>query len=70
MNEELSALFQADRAERVDQPRPGTPEYTAMRERDHQRRIRTAAFIAKGEALPRSICPCDGSKRYPVRFGA
>jgi hypothetical protein len=34
MNDELLALYTADRAERVDQPRMGTSEYTAMRERD------------------------------------
>jgi hypothetical protein len=34
MNDELLALYTADREERIDQPRMGTPEYTAMRERD------------------------------------
>lgn len=33
MNDELLALYTADREERVDQPRMGTPEYTAMRAR-------------------------------------
>jgi len=37
MNDELLALSTADREERIDQPRIGTPEYTAMRERDQQR---------------------------------
>src|SRR6185295_13830822 len=46
MNEELLALYSADRQERVDQPRMGTPEYTAMRERDRQRRIRAAAILS------------------------
>jgi hypothetical protein len=46
MNDELLALYNADRAERVDQPRMGTPEYTAMRERDRQRRLRAAAILA------------------------
>lgn len=46
MNEELLALYSADRQERIDQPRMGTPEYTAMRERDHQRRIRAAAILS------------------------
>jgi hypothetical protein len=49
MNDELLALYNADREERVDQPRMGTPEYTAMRERDKQRRLRAAAILA---ALP------------------
>jgi hypothetical protein len=49
MNDELLALYNADREERVDQPRMGTPEYTAMRERDQQRRLRAAAILA---ALP------------------
>jgi hypothetical protein len=44
MNDELRALYTADRAERVDQPRMGTPEYIAMRERDRQRRLRAAAI--------------------------
>lgn len=50
MNEGLHALFQADRAERADQPRAGTPEYAAMRERDARRRQRAAAIVAAGGA--------------------
>jgi hypothetical protein len=50
MNAELQALFQAHRQERIDQPRLGTPQYTAMRQHDHQRRIRTATIIAEGGA--------------------
>jgi hypothetical protein len=46
MNDELLALYTADREERVDQPRMGTPEYTAMRERDQQRRLRAAAILS------------------------
>jgi hypothetical protein len=46
MNDELLALYSADRQERVDQPRIGTPEYTAMRERDRQRRIQAAAILS------------------------
>lgn len=46
MNDELLALYTADREERVDQPRMGTPEYTAMREHDKQRRLRAAAIPA------------------------
>jgi hypothetical protein len=46
MNDELRDLCTADREERVDQPRMGTPEYTAMRERDQQRRLRAAAILA------------------------
>ncbi len=51
MNTELHAIFQADREERIDQPRNGTPEFRAMRERDHQRRVRAAAIIAQGGAM-------------------
>ena len=36
MNDELLALYTADREKCVDQPRMGTLEYTAMRERDMQ----------------------------------
>ena len=46
MNDELFALYTADREERVDQPRMGTAEYTAMRERDRQRRLRAAAMLS------------------------
>jgi hypothetical protein len=46
MNDELLALYTADREERIDQPRMGTPQYTAMRERDHQRRLRAAAILS------------------------
>ena len=46
MNEELLALYTADREERIDQPRMGTPEYTAMRERNRQRRLRAVAILA------------------------
>src|SRR5690242_8339797 len=51
MNIELQSLFQADRVERVDQPRRGTSEYTAMRERDLQRRIRAGEIVAAGGAI-------------------
>src|SRR5262245_4063664 len=46
MNDELLALYTADHEERVDQPRMGTPEYTAMREQDTQRRLRATAILA------------------------
>ena len=46
MNDELLALYNTDREERVDQPCMGTPEYTAMRERDKKRRLRAAAILA------------------------
>lgn len=51
MNEELLALYTADRVERVDQPRMGTPEYRAMCERDRQRRLRAAGILATLPAL-------------------
>ena len=50
MNDELLALYTADREERVDQPRMGTLEYTAMRERDRQRRLRAAEILSTLEA--------------------
>jgi hypothetical protein len=45
MNDELLALYTADRQERIDQPRIGISEYRAMRERDRQRRLRAAAIL-------------------------
>jgi hypothetical protein len=45
MNDELLSLYTADRQERINQPRMGTSEYTAMRERDRQRRLRAAAIL-------------------------
>ena len=50
MNEELASLYQADKQERVDQPRAKTPESKAMRIRDLQRRERVMA-IAKSNGL-------------------
>jgi hypothetical protein len=50
MNAELLAFYTTDRAERIDQPRMGTPEYTAMRERDTLRRLRAAAIVSALEA--------------------
>jgi hypothetical protein len=55
MNDELLALYTADREERIDQPRLGTPEYTAMRERDQQRRLRAAAILAVLLVLQRKV---------------
>ena len=50
MNEELALLYQADKQERVDQPRANTPEYKAMRIRDLQRREQVMA-IANSDGL-------------------
>ena len=47
MNDELLALYTADREKRVDQPRMGTPEYTAMRERGMQRRSAASAIDSR-----------------------
>lgn len=49
MNDELLSLYEADRQERVDQPRATTPEYLAMRARDLARRERVLALIAAHE---------------------
>jgi hypothetical protein len=74
MNEELLALYTADREERIDQPRMGTPEYTAMRERDRQRRLRAAAILSTQPSLSqcwlcrRQHCEREGCEgRSPSR---
>jgi len=48
MNDELNALFEADREEHSNVPEFGTPAYIALRERDRQRRERTTAIITLG----------------------
>jgi hypothetical protein len=45
MNEELLSLYEADRQERVNQPRVGTPEYLLMRARDLKRRERVMELV-------------------------
>ena len=42
---EVALLYQADRAERVNQPRFGTPAYLAMRARDRERRDRVRILL-------------------------
>ena len=49
MNRELLELYQADRQERMDQPRAGTPEYQAMRRRDSERRDQVMAKVVANE---------------------
>src|SRR5262245_5684617 len=49
MNTELLALYQADRQERVNQPKANSPEYKAMRVRDFERRERVMAIMVAGE---------------------
>lgn len=46
MNNELLALYEADRQERVNQPQAPTPEYWAMRARDLTRREQVVALVA------------------------
>jgi hypothetical protein len=46
MNNELLSLYQADKQERVNQPRGNTPEYKAMRARDFERREQVMALVA------------------------
>lgn len=46
MNDELASLYQADKQERINQPKANTPEYRAMRARDLQRRERVMAIAA------------------------
>src|ERR1700694_4807905 len=48
MHDGLKALFEADLKEHANVPEFGTPAYIALRERDRQRRERTAAIIASG----------------------
>src|SRR5689334_7999173 len=47
MNNEFLALFQADRRERVNQPKVNTPEYKAMRARDLERCGRVMQIVTK-----------------------
>lgn len=49
MNEELASLYQADRQERVNQPKANTPDYHAMRARDAERRQRVMEIVAANE---------------------
>jgi hypothetical protein len=57
MNDELLALYTADREERIDQPQIGTLEYTAMRKEGQQRYLRTcepwqpATMVINNESL-------------------
>lgn len=45
MNNELDALYKADRQERVNQPKAPTPEYREMRARDLKRRERVMELV-------------------------
>lgn len=47
-NDEIEALFLADRREHERPPEAGTPEYRALRERDRLRRERVAALADAG----------------------
>ena len=49
MNDEVASLYQADRQERVNQPKVNTPAYHAMRTRDLQRRQRIMEIVAANE---------------------
>jgi hypothetical protein len=49
MNDELAALYKADRQERVNQPKVNTPAYKAMRVRDLKRRKRVMELVAANE---------------------
>ena len=46
MNKELKKLYDDDVYEHAHAPKLGTPEYTAMRERDYQRREQVSRLIA------------------------
>ena len=45
MNNELLALYTADKAERANQPKVNTDAYTAMRTRDRERRVRVMQIV-------------------------
>src|SRR6266498_381214 len=49
MNNELLALVEADRKERVNQPKVNTAEYKAMRARDLERRERVLHIVTNGD---------------------
>jgi hypothetical protein len=49
VNTELLSLYEADRQERVNQPRANTPEYQAMRARDLKRRQLVMKWVAAGQ---------------------
>jgi hypothetical protein len=48
MDDELLSLYEADRQERVNQPKANTTEYKAMRARDLQRRERVMELASAG----------------------
>jgi hypothetical protein len=49
MNNDLLFLFEADRKERLNQPKVNMPEYKAMRARDLERREQVLQMIANGD---------------------
>jgi hypothetical protein len=49
MNKELLSLYEADKQERIDQPKANTPAYKAMRARDLARRERVTEMAAAKE---------------------
>ena len=49
MNQELLTLYQADKQERVNQPKVNTAEYKAMRGRDLQRRNHVMKLVTANE---------------------
>jgi hypothetical protein len=49
VNTELSSLYEADRQERVNQPRANSREYRAMRARDLKRRQHVMEWVASGQ---------------------
>ena len=49
MNNELLSLYEADKQERLNQPKVNTPEYNAMRGRDLERRERVMEIVAANE---------------------
>ena len=49
MNNEIASLYEADKQERVNQPRANTAEYKAMRVRDLERRVHVMKLVAANE---------------------
>ena len=46
MNNELASLYEADRQDRINQPKANTAEYKAMRVRDLERRVHVIELLA------------------------
>ena len=72
MNNELLSLYEADKQERLNQPKVNTPEYNAMRGRDLERRERVVKIFAANELLimapPPAKVVINGCAAYAVKL--